>query len=434
MPVTSTQPTNLAGWLAYIEALHPKSIAMGLERVNQVKDRLGLQPEFPVIIVAGTNGKGSTCAMLERIYHEAGYDVACYTSPHLLEYNERVRVACENVADADLIAAFTAVELARQDTELTYFEYGTLAAMWLFVHAKVQIAILEVGLGGRLDAVNVFDPSCAIVTSIDLDHIEFLGNSRESIGYEKAGVFRHGVSAICGDTNPPASLIQHAKLIGAELALIGHDFSVELNAQSWVYQARDQTISDLPLPALMGRFQLNNAACAISAVQQLQALLPVKAGHIAAGLKAVQISGRFQQYVGHPSVVLDVAHNPHAATALASNLELSRSTGKTLAVFAMLADKDVTGVIQAVGHEIDQWYVASIQNVRGARAEQLAQVVHSEFPQTNVTSYPDVSSAYHQACLEAGENDRIVVFGSFFTVADVMRLQPEWSATTAVNQ
>lgn len=407
---------------------------MGLERVNQVKNRLNLNPNFPIITVAGTNGKGSTCAMLERIYHEAGYRVACYSSPHLLRYNERVRVACQDMQDDDLTKAFAAIEHARQDIQLTYFEYGTLAAMWLFVQSSVDVAILEVGLGGRLDAVNAFEPSCAIVTSIDLDHIEFLGNSRESIGREKAGIFRYGMPAICGDANPPQSLIDYAKQVGAKLETINADFSVELIDQHWVYRASQKEIAGLPLPALVGDFQLNNAACAVTAIEKLQAVLPVKFENLVSALATVTLSGRFQHYPGKPPVIMDVAHNPHAAQSLAINLAQAYCAGETLAVFAMLADKDMAGVIDAVGNEIDRWYVASIENVRGAKASQLADMVHAQFPHAAVTSCKDVTSAYHQACMYAGENDRIVVLGSFFTVADVMRALPELPSAVADNQ
>ena len=402
---------------------------MGLERVSQVKERLELTPLFPIITVAGTNGKGSTCAMLERIYHEAGYRVACYSSPHLLRYNERIRVGCENADDEDIVLAFETVEAARQDTQLTYFEYGTLAAMRHFMDADVDVAILEVGLGGRLDAVNAFEPSCSIVTSIDLDHIEFLGNSRESIGFEKAGIFRNNIAAIYGDTAPPVSMLQHAKEVGAPLNLITKDFNGELNAElngnSWVYHGPQLKIADLPLPALFGSFQLSNAACAITAINELQSRLPVNDAAIVAGLENVKLAGRFQSFATTPPVILDVAHNPHAAQALAASLHSSRIAGRTLAVFSMLADKDIAGVIKAIGNEINGWYVANIANVRGAPADQLADAIRLEHPETTIVAFDSVTDAYHQACLEAHENDRIVVMGSFFTVAEIMPYLPK---------
>ena len=428
MTVALPLPVDLAGWLKYIEALHPKSIAMGLDRVDEVRHRLNLVPGFPVITVAGTNGKGSTCAMLERIYHEAGYRVACYTSPHLLRYNERVRVACQEAGDAELSEAFAAVEAAREGTLLTYFEFGTLAAMWHFMQTDVDVAILEVGLGGRLDAVNVFDPACAIVTSIDLDHMDFLGNSRESIGYEKAGVFRHGIPAICGDANPPYSLVNHATEIGADFQQIQRDFGFAVERDGWVYQGRQAVIRDLPMPALTGSFQLHNAACVMAAIQAMQAQLPVNIAQAALGLRTVKLAGRFQQCSTKPQIILDVAHNPHAAIALAENLRQSPCQGRTLAVFAMLADKDIAGTIKAVSSQIGSWYVAGIDHLRGASTQQLAELIQQQAPGCSIQIHTDVASAYRQACLDAGENDRIIVFGSFFTVADVMRGLPAFTS------
>ena len=421
MPVNHSLPVDLAGWLAYIEALHPKSIAMGLDRINEVKSRLELMPDFPVIIVGGTNGKGSTCAMLERIYQHAGYRVACYTSPHFLRFNERIRIECSEISDEDLLKSFSAVEEARQNTPLTYFEFGTLAAMWHFMRNNVEVAILEVGLGGRLDAVNIFDAVCTIVTAVDFDHMDFLGNSRESIGYEKAGIFRTEVPAICGDANPPNSLLSHAESIDAPLRLIGHQFDVEIGDSGWAYRAGDFVLNDLPLPALTGGFQLENAACVIDAIQVLQLQLPVSREHMEAGLKTVRLPGRFQLCSSNPSVILDVAHNPHAAHALAQNLQQIPKSNRTLAVFGMLADKDIAGVIQETVAEVDAWYLADIPGPRGATAQQVARIIHQQGQECVLRKFTDVTTAFRQACLDAGQDDRIIVFGSFYTVADVMR-------------
>ena len=415
-------PIDLTGWLTYIEAQHPKSIAMGLDRVNEVKQRLKLNPVFPIITVAGTNGKGSTCAMLERIYHEAGYRVAGYSSPHLLRYNERVRIGCMEASDSALCDAFLAVEAARGEILLTYFEFGTLAAMWHFMQSDIDVAILEVGMGGRLDAVNAFNPACAIVTSIDLDHMEFLGNSREAIGYEKAGVFRPDTPAICGDVDPPSTLVQHAASIDADLMLVGRDFEFRLTGDSWTFCHGKTEIGYLPLPALVGDFQLTNAACVIAAIEVMQQLLPVTPTAMATGLRTTTLAGRFQLYPSRPQVILDVAHNPHAASALAGNLRKLPCHGRTLAVFAMLVDKDIAGVVAAVSKEVDSWYVASIHNARGANAQQLADLIQLQAPDGDIRRFADVTSAYLQACMDASENDRIIVFGSFFTVADVMRV------------
>ena len=394
---------------------------MGLDRINEVKSQLNLDPEFPIITVGGTNGKGSTCAMLERIYQQAGYRVACYTSPHFLRYNERIRIDCQEISDEDLLKSFAAVEEARGSTPLTYFEFGTLAAVWHFMHSQVDVAILEVGLGGRLDAVNAFNPACTVITAIDFDHMDFLGNSRESIGFEKAGIFRKDVPAICGDPNPPHTLISHAESIGALLRRIGQDFRVETGQAGWTYRAGTFELTDLTIPSLTGGFQLENAACVVDAIQAVRNQLPVSKVHIAAGLKSVRLPGRFQQCSTEPLVILDVAHNPHAAHALAQNLQQLPESNRTLAVFGMLADKDIPGVVQEVIAQIDAWYLADIPGPRGATAQQVARIIHQHDKQCDIRKYSDVTTAYRQACLAAGRDDRIIVFGSFYTVADVMR-------------
>jgi dihydrofolate synthase/folylpolyglutamate synthase len=423
----SKSTKTLAEWLSYIESLHSKSIAMGLDRVKQMIDRLKLHPKFTIITVAGTNGKGSTCAMLEQIYTEAGYQVGCYTSPHLLRYNERVRINKQEVSDDALCAAFEAVDAGRVDASgevisLTYFEVGTLAAMWHFMQTGVDVAILEIGLGGRLDAVNAFEPNCSIVTSVDLDHQEFLGNTRESIGFEKAGVYRTSVPAICGDANPPLSLMTFAHDVKANFKCVHHDFDFSLDSvETWQYSVGEVTYQ-LPIPALKGAYQLNNAACAVCAVDSLQSRLPVTSAHLESAMRQVSLAGRFQAVSTSPHVILDVAHNPHAARALAVNLNASRTPqGQTVAVFAMLADKDIQGVVQAVKDEIDLWYIAGIDNVRGASAEELAAIVSEIDPHAKFKTFQNANIAYQQACIDVGENDKILVFGSFYTVASVMQ-------------
>lgn len=417
-------PADLSGWLTYLEQLHPKPIALGLDRVGLVARRLGLDPHFTIVTVAGTNGKGSTCAMLERIYFEAGYHVACYTSPHLLRYNERVRIAGVEVPDAQLCRAFEAVERARQETPLTYFEFGTLAAMWLFIASGVDVAILEVGLGGRLDAVNIFEPTCTVLTSVDLDHMDYLGSSRESIGREKAGIFRREVPAICADPSPPETVPGRAMEIGADYREIGRHFNFEAHDDQWDFVSGDLRIAGLPLPALSGAFQLFNASCCLEVVRALQMRLPVTVEAMRAGLRHVALQGRFQVFPGKPTIILDVAHNPHAAKGLAENLRKTRAYGRTLGVFAMLADKDIAGVVQALAGEIDVWYVADIRQARGAQAGVLQKHLRDTAPDAPVECYGDVVTAFRQACLSAGENDRIAAFGSFYTVADVLRELP----------
>lgn len=419
-------PETLAGWLAYLEKLHPKSIALGLERVDAVRRALQMEPVFPIVTVAGTNGKGSTCAMLEQIYREAGYRVACYTSPHLLRYNERVRIDGREADDASLCRAFAAVEAVRHEIPLTYFEFGTLAAMWLFIEASVEVAILEVGLGGRLDAVNIFEPQCAVLTSVDIDHIDFLGDSRESIGQEKAGIFRKGVPAICGDMQPPATVLNVAAAIGARYRQSGVDFGFIDNTDNWTFFSGEEQWPGLPKPALNGAFQLLNASCVLEAVRCLQAQLPVSASAIWDGLQHVLLQGRFQRFPGPPEVILDVAHNPHAARSLAENLRglPFPCSGRTLAVFAMLADKDIAGVVEALAPAVDAWFVADIDQPRGASGAMLATILTEKSGGKPVSCHRNVISAYRQACLSAGENDRIAAFGSFYTVADVLQALP----------
>jgi dihydrofolate synthase/folylpolyglutamate synthase len=413
------KPTTVDQWLAYIEALHPKSIAMGLVRVSTVAKKLHNKPSFPIITVAGTNGKGSTCAMLSQIYTVAGYKVGCYTSPHLLRYNERVRINQQEISDSDLCAAFAAVENARGNISLTYFEMGTLAALWHFCQSKVDVAVLEVGLGGRLDAVNIFEPSCCIVTTIDLDHMEFLGDTREKIGFEKAGVFRPSVLAICGDENPPNSLMDYANQINAPLKLINRDFSVKKFTNSWQYTEKQEEFLFSNL-GLQGDFQLNNAACVICAAQHLQSVLPVNITDIYKALQEVTLIGRFYSIQSNPSIIVDVAHNPHAAFSLAHNLQITTCTGRTFAVFAMLADKDIDGVIQAVSSHINHWFIADNHSARGAKALLLFEKLIQHNPNARSILYSDVISALSAACNIATKNDRIIVFGSFYTVADAI--------------
>lgn len=440
---SSTAQRDLAAWLSHIEQLHPKSIAMGLERVKRVVERLSLQLNFKIITVAGTNGKGSTCAMLAQVYKQAGYQVGCYTSPHLLRYNERVRINGVEASDEALCSAFAAVEQARlglnatdDEIALTYFEVGTLAAVWHFAQSAIDIAVLEIGLGGRLDAVNVFEPDCAVVTSVDIDHQEFLGDNRESIGVEKAGIYRPSLPAICGDVNPPKSLIAYAQKIGADFMCIQHDFGYQVHAPDWDYLANGKIVYTLPLPALEGSYQLTNASCVVAAVESLQSVLPVTADAIAAAMSEVKLAGRFQTVSKSPWLILDVAHNPHAAAALAKNLEAHRvqssnltaaKPGKTIAIFAMLADKDVSGVVSAVKNEIDFWYVADIDHIRSAPVNDLVKVILEVVPRAKIKMFATAADACKQACIDTevcidrNENDKIIVFGSFFTVSSVMQ-------------
>jgi dihydrofolate synthase/folylpolyglutamate synthase len=420
-PAANLRQQTLSQWLEYIEGLHPRAIAMGLERIELVRKALGLAPDFPILTVGGTNGKGSACAMLESILSEAGYKVGCYTSPHLLRYNERVRIGRREAADADLVDAFAAVERARGETLLTYFEFGTLAAARLFVRERVDAAILEVGLGGRLDAVNCFDPACALVTSVDLDHMDYLGPTREHIAFEKAGIFRPGRPAICSAVPAPRSLERHARDIGAQLLVRERDFGFVAGPDRWRYWGPGGMRDGLPLPVLRGDAQLGNAAACLTALDSVRGLIPVAMGDVRAGLLKAELPGRFQVLPGRPSVILDVAHNPHAARALADNLARFGPGRKTVAVFSMLRDKDIAGVIDAMKSHIDHWCIAAVDSPRGAPAEVIERHLIEAGASGAVTRCEDVGAAYASASEIATEDDKILVFGSFYTVAAVMR-------------
>ena len=377
---------------------------MGLERVGEVKKRMGLQPLCPVVVVAGTNGKGSVCAYLSQIYTQAGFKVGTLTSPHLLRYNERIAVNTRPVEDAAIVASFERIEAARAGISLTYFEFNTLAAADIFIREKADVMVLEVGLGGRLDAVNVFDADCAVVTSVDLDHQAFLGDTVEQVAFEKAGVFRSGKPAICGQTPPPESLRRHAGEIGAELLLIKRDFDFStLENVQWSYRyhpqnsdGRTRNRNALPFPALR-----------------------VDIAAIKRGLLLVENPGRFQVLPGRPLTVLDVGHNPHAARALRRSLINLMFAEKRTAVFSILADKDIDGVLDIVKDQFDEWHIAPLDVPRGMTAEALVRKL-SEHGIENVKVFENIEKAYRAALEKAGENDRIVVFGSFHTVAAVM--------------
>ena len=412
---------SLDDWLAFISAQHPATIALGLDRVHDVARRMALATPPLAITVGGTNGKGSTCAFLERILFEAGYRVGCYTSPHLLRYNERVRLLGDEVEDERIAASFERVEAARAATPLTYFEFGTLAALAVFAEAKVEAVILEVGLGGRLDAVNVIDADCAAVVSVDLDHQSYLGDDRESIGFEKAGIFRPGRPAIFGDIDPPRRLKEHAQAIGADLLLLGRDFRYEAADRQWNFIGRRGAKRSLPMPALRGAWQLKNASVALAALDEVADRVPVSLGEVRRGLTLVRLAGRLQVLPGKPSVVLDVAHNPHAARALAGALGDMGYFDNTFAVFAMLDDKDIGGVVDAMRGRVDRWFVAAPRSERAASAQRLQEILAGRGLGAVTRSFATVSAALEEARRAAGPNDRIAVFGSFYTVAEALR-------------
>jgi dihydrofolate synthase / folylpolyglutamate synthase len=418
-----TGKRTLNEWLAWMETLHPREIELGLVRVNEVRDRLGLtQPAFAVITVTGTNGKGSTVAMLEHSLHAAGYRVGAYTSPHLINYNERVRIATEAVSDAGLCAAFERVEAARADTPLTYFEFGTLAAIDLFRRHNVEIAILEVGLGGRLDAVNAWDADVAIVSSVGIDHTDWLGPDRESIGREKAGVYRAQRCAICGDPDPPESLLQVAGQVGARLLRVHRDFDFERLPEGWTWRALDNMHAGLPYPSMRGDYQLYNAACVLMALDCIADRFPVTRADIRAGLLNAVLPGRFQTLPGRPVRVLDVAHNAQAAEALARTLGAQHVAGRTIAVCGMLRDKPIVDVLRILAPLVSRWHVAGLGGARATSTGDMRAALAAAGVREDVGLHADIEQAYVAALTEANENDRIVVFGSFHTVGAILRL------------
>lgn len=465
-------PDTLDAWLAYVENLHHRPIDMGLDRVRAVAGRLNLQGTAPEgarrIVVGGTNGKGSTCAMLDAILRAAGYRVGRYGSPHLLTFTERAQIGGVAATEAQLVPHFAAVERARGDVTLTYFEFTTLVALAWFAAEQVDVAVLEVGLGGRLDAVNIVDADCAVVTTIDLDHMEMLGPTREHIGWEKAHIFRAGRPAICVDPDPPASLVDYAHALGAKLWRLGHEFSLSLpdaGLRQWNYHGPTVSRMALPWPALRGAHQLRNAAGVLAALEALADVLPVDQGAVRKGLGAVQLLGRFQVVPGRPAIVLDVAHNPHAARALADAL---RSHGvvpdqapppgprpRTHAIVGMLRDKDAAAVVAALNDVIDAWHLVPTHGERGRSAAALADAVSAAWTAAAPAALPDashtaapitassqaamvlavagvtrthaptlhesVSAALSQLRSSVAPDDRIVVFGSFVIVAEALR-------------
>jgi len=450
-----TESSSLEDWLSHLENLHPTEIELGLDRIREVAKRLALQTPYQVITVAGTNGKGSVCAMLEAILRSAGYKTGMLTSPHLIDFNERIRVASEPATDAMIVQQFQRIEAAREEITLTYFEYATLAALLLFQDSDLDVAILEVGLGGRLDAVNLVDADCAIVTSIDIDHQAYLGDSREQIAWEKAHVFRSGKPAICADPEPPQSLVDYAQEVGADLWLFGRDFNYSGDQLQWAYGGRSQRRGALVYPALRGANQLLNAAAALAGLESLREHLVVPAHALRLGFLHAVLPGRFQILPGVPSIILDVAHNPHAAAALAQNLGNMPTTGTTYAVVGVYNDKDVLGIMRHLVELIDHWYCASLSGVRGMKAENLVSIIkhaqgqpfridedrleeekpasrhpvvkpvirpRKQVRQSTYTTFENPEAAFRQARQQVTDNDRILVFGSFATVGPVLKV------------
>ncbi|MBO7554688.1 MAG: bifunctional tetrahydrofolate synthase/dihydrofolate synthase [Neisseriaceae bacterium] len=428
----TTQQKSLSEWLTDLEdGVFGGKIDLGLERITKVKNTMALNPACPVISVGGTNGKGSVCAFLTAIYREAGYKVGTLTSPHLLRFNERIAINGKPVDDNTIIQAFEKIEQSRGSTALSYFEFNALAAVLIFIEEQVDVMILEVGLGGRLDATNAWDSDVAAVVSVDLDHQHFLGDTVEQVAFEKAGIFRADKPAICGQNPPPKSMIDYAQKIGTHLLSFKSDFNIAYkDEKQWNFQFQPQNNvsgslnakkrNALPIPALRGDYQLNNAAVSLAVIECLFHRLPVDNGAIRQGLLLAENAGRFQVLAGRPIRVLDVGHNPHAARALKKNLRKLPFAQRKIAVFSMLADKDMNQVIDILKEEFDEWYIAPLDLPRGRTAENIqAALIGAGISADKITIFNNIKKAWETALNNAGENDRIVVFGSFHTVAEV---------------
>ncbi|NII53399.1 bifunctional tetrahydrofolate synthase/dihydrofolate synthase [Luteibacter sp. SG786] len=413
---------TLGEWLAYQERTHPRDIELGLERVRAVWEAMGAPRPAPIVItVGGTNGKGSTVALLEGMLRAAGYRTGCYTSPHLLRYNERIRIDGLDATDEALVASFERIEAARGDIPQTYFEFGTLAALDLMARASLDVAILEVGLGGRLDAVNIVDADVAVVTTVDLDHQDWLGSDRDSIGREKAGIARAGRPVIVGELAPPQGLLDALRGIGATIIQAGETYTVGRapTVDTWRWEHRDGTSFELPVPALAAPVQLANAATAIAAIHSLGNRLHVSPDAIRSALSAVHVPGRLQRIAERPRTLVDVGHNPQAARALAAWLAAQPAHGRVFAVYGALADKDVAGVIQAMAPGVDRWFLAGLDRdtPRGLSAEALSSTFAEVLPDTAASAYPGVAEAWAVARDMAADDDTVLLFGSFFVAS-----------------
>jgi len=437
--MSTPQPSTLADWLAHCERLHAREIELGLGRVSEVWARMGVRLGTPlgeepdghspvVFTVAGTNGKGSTCAMLERILLSAGYRTGVYGSPHLVHFEERCRIEGELIRADALVPHFAAVEQARGDTPLTYFEFTTLAILSAMAAASLDAVILEVGLGGRLDAVNIIDTDCAIITSIDLDHMEFLGPDREAIGREKAGILRAGRPAVVSDPQPPRSVVEVAEQLGSDLWLFGRDCNYAGDRQQWSWGGRHKRFNGMAYPSLRGANQLLNASGVLAALEALYNRLPVPAQAVRTGLATVELPGRFQIIPGQPTLILDVAHNPHAAANLAANLDQMGFYPRTHVVWGAMADKDMAGMVDKLRHLVDGWYCCDLPTPRAAPATQLADIVRAvtsqpgpaTAPRPAISTHENPMAALRAALAAADPTDRILVFGSFYTVGGVL--------------
>lgn len=414
--------SSLSDWLLYIESIHPISVDLNLDRVKIVLSLMDIKIDGVVFTVGGTNGKGSTCSFLERFSLEAGYTVGLYTSPHIISFNERFRINGINVSDNDIIDSLDFIDKVRGNISLTYFEFTTLAAIYLFSIKKLEVLIFEIGMGGRLDAVNIINSDCSIVTNVGLDHVDWLGESRYSIGFEKSHIYRKNKPAICGDTNPPISLVDYAERIKAELLLFERDFKYSLNSNTWSYYSNYYNFDELPYPKMLGKYQLLNASIALTAIGSVNKRLNISYKNISNGILNSFIPCRYQIVKENPTIILDVAHNAHAAISLAENLADNNNFSKTHVVIGMLRDKNILEVVKILDSYVDYWYCCSTFGPRGLSSDLLFKIIKDNLKFANVTCYSNVISAFNTSLKNSNRNDRILVFGSFLTVSDIYKL------------
>ncbi len=413
---------NLAEWLEWQESLHPKSIELGLDRVRQVFQRLHPEPPpFTVITISGTNGKGSSAALLESIFLSAGYRTGSYSSPHLLRYNERIRIRGEEADDGKICAAFQRIDEARGDISLTYFEFGTLAALDLFYRTPLDVVLLEVGLGGRLDAVNIIDSDVALITSIGIDHTDWLGDDRSDIAREKAGIMRANRPAVCSDGDIPMAVYDEANHLGSQLYCLGRDFNYAQNDDHWFWMGRDGQQQAFPFPALSGQHQLQNASGVLMVVECLSESLPVSDESIQQALKNLHVTGRQQMLASKPGWIFDVAHNAQSAEALAELLKTGKKQTRTHAIVGMLQDKDISATLSPMLPYVSDWHCVDLAVPRAAKARHLHDVLANLSPGVNVTVYEGVTEAMAQLEKRPDKKELVVVFGSFYTVAEALQ-------------
>jgi dihydrofolate synthase / folylpolyglutamate synthase len=420
VPIERPESNLLSEWLIYIDSINAKSIELGLDRVRRVKESCNLNPNFPVIIVAGTNGKGSSCKLLESILFEAGYKVGCYTSPHIYSFNERICINKTSLEEDLIVSSIKFIDENRNNIPLTYFEITTLAAMNLMIKSNVDIAILEVGLGGRYDAVNVFEPQISLLTSVGIDHQDYLGDTLEEIGYQKAGIFRSNKDAIVNLDNPPSSVLGYAEEIKANVSIKGIDFRVERKKDSFDYFGSGTHIADLPYPYLLGAHQIDNATGVLRCIELLPQHFNIKKKSIENGLVSCELPGRIEIIAQHPMVLADVSHNPEASLKLFNFLSEFKNNGKVYAVFSILSDKNIEGVIAPFLNLVDEWFIATINSSRARPAGEIQQSIKNEKPDAVIHIKDNLKEAYQNAFEKSLLNDNIVLFGSFYTVSECL--------------